>query len=32
MTSPTTFDPLPDLDLDHLDDDDRPIGRFLSRR
>ncbi len=32
MTSPTTSDPLPDLDLDDLDDDDRPVGRFLSRR
>ena len=32
MTSPTTTPPETDFDLDELDDDDRPIGRILSRR
>ena len=32
MTSPTTTPPKTDFDLDDLDDDDRPIGRILSRR
>jgi protocatechuate 3,4-dioxygenase beta subunit len=32
MTSPTTSPPQTESDLDDLDDDDRPIGRILSRR
>jgi len=32
MTRPTTTPPQPDFDLDELDDDDRPIGRILTRR
>ncbi|HET9082954.1 MAG TPA: hypothetical protein VFN41_01020, partial [Candidatus Limnocylindrales bacterium] len=32
MTSPMTTPPETDFDLDELDDDDRPIGRILSRR
>src|SRR4029079_6446127 len=32
MTSPSTSPPQTESDLDHLDDDDRPIGRILSRR
>ena len=32
MTSPTTTPPPTVFDLDDLDDDDRPIGRILSRR
>lgn len=32
MTSPSTSPPQTESDLDDLDDDDRPIGRILSRR
>ena len=32
MTSPTTTPTMNDIDLDEIDDDDRPIGRILSRR
>ena len=32
MTSPATTRPKTDIHLDELDDDDRPIGRILSRR
>jgi protocatechuate 3,4-dioxygenase beta subunit len=32
MTSPTTTPSQTEIDLDELDDDDRPIGRILSRR